>query len=212
MPEQTPVILKSSEKTQQSNPVDRKLTPVVSKPGQIRRKTKGQKLKEEFVNADAGKVGSYLFESVIMPSIKDTIWNLITKGLRMFLFKQGEGPNAPTTVQTSGTRVNWQQYYPTTTVYSPQQPTYQVARTPMNYGEVVVGTEAEATDILRNLQEIVQQYRAASIGDLYQLAGLQELVDTYDFNFGWINLNGACITQVANGWLIHLPTPMPIKR
>ena len=192
---------KQEEKTQAAN--DKKLDPVVSTPGTIKKKSKGQKLKDEFVVEDAKKVRSYLWSSVIMPSIKDTIWNLITKGLKMFLYRSGEGPDYRAGVPAEVPRINYSTYYQRNAM---QQ--YPVARTSYNYGEVIVGNRGEADDVIRNLRALIVQGGVATIGDLYQLCGMP--TQFTDFTYGWRDLADARVIGVDNGYLISLPRPFPI--
>ena len=199
-----PVLYSQPDKNQPQNPgANNQLAPVVSSPGTIKKKTKGEKLKEEFISEDAGKMKSYLWESVLKPSIKDTIWNLITKGLKMFLYNRGESPDTRSPYDSQVPRINYTEYY-----RSSAQPSYPVGRTSYNYGEVILRNRGEAEEVVRRLYDLIAANGIATIGDLYQLCNMP--TQFTDFTYGWKDLSSSRIIALDNGYLISLPRPFPI--
>lgn len=195
----------NAQKQPASTPgANNQLEPVVSAPGTIKKKTRRERLKEEFISEDASKVKSYLWEAVIKPSFRDTIWNLITKGLKMFLYKNGEAPTA-SIYESQAPRINYAGYYG-----QAQQPAYPLNRTSYNYGEVILRNRGEAEEVIRRLYDIVRQVGIASIGDLYQLCNMPTQFP--DFTYGWTDLSDARIVDLGDGrYLISLPRPNPIR-
>lgn len=203
MADESKVVIFGKSDQQQTQGSDKHLDPVVTGTAKIRKRSKKQRFKDEFVVEDAKKVKSYLWTAVIVPSIKDTVWNLITKGLKMFLYRSGEGPANQPGVPTATPYIAYNSIYK-----SPAAQTYPVARTPYNYGEVIIPNRAEADKVLREMYERIRTGGVATIGDLYQLCGLP--TDYPDFTYGWRDLTGAHVVGTDGGYLISLPRPFPI--
>lgn len=197
-------VLYGKQESSPTSATNKQLEPVVSTPGVKKKKTKGQLFKEEFISEDAGKVKSYLWESVIKPSIKDTIWNLITKGLKMFLYSKGDSPDLRTGIPGEVPRINYTDYWNRRNSI----PAYPVGRTAYNYGEVILANRGEAEEVVRRMYDLIRQSGVATIGDLYQLCNMP--TQFTDFTYGWRDLADARIISVEGGYLISLPRPYPI--
>lgn len=198
------VIYGKQNEPKSSAPTVKHLDPVVSAPAKIKKKTKAQKILDDFAIEDTKKVKKYLWGSVIKPAIKNIIWEFFTKGLKMYLFRDGEGPSTPASVPAEVPRINYATMYR----YTPAAPVYSPPRTPVSYGEVIVPTYAEADAAIRELRKLIAESGVATIGNLYETCRLPTQFP--DFTYGWRDLSDVQIVTVDGGYLISLPRPYPI--
>lgn len=203
------VIFGKQENTaSQNTSLDKHLTPIVDKPAKLKMRSKKRQLFDEFIVEDGKKVKTYLWNSVVVPSIKDIVWNFFTKGLKMLLYKGGEGPNVGSG-SPSGTSayIAYNSLYPSKPA---QIPVYSQPRTSYNYGEVIVDTREKAVEAITQLRELIMAGKTATIGDLYQIFRLP--TDFPDFTYGWTDLSDANIVELNDGkFLIKLPRPYPVR-
>ena len=82
------------------------------------------------------------------------------------------------------------------------------ARASHDFDEVILQSRAEAEEVIDNLYEVVSQYGAASVADLYQLVGIT--ASHQDTKWGWTELRGTGVSKVRHGYLLDLPQPVPL--
>ena len=75
---------------------------------------------------------------------------------------------------------------------------------------VIFGTEKDARQVLSELKGGIERYGAASVADLYDLAGVT--CPNYTANkYGWTSLSSAEIVPVTGGFEIRFPSVQPIN-
>ena len=180
---------------------------VISGKAKLKKQSSG-KIKELFVASEASNVRDYIIYDIIIPTIKDTLYNVFVNGLSMTLFGNTKGGRRG----DSGSHVSYVKYYDDRDRYDRNSyaPSYR-SRTDYNYRDVVVDTKAEAEELLERLAEMIDAYGIASILDLYDMVGLK----TYntDSNYGWTMsaIREARIVRDFNGWCLKMPRPQPIN-
>lgn len=109
-------------------------------------------------------------------------------------------------IRPSGGSVNYHQIAPS------QQSGLQQARQALpsqqqsgNYQDLVCVTQQQAELLLANMYDLLNQFNVATVGDLYELAGISPSVS--DNAYGWTNLDRARISKVRDGYLLELPRP-----
>lgn len=196
-------------------PDQNKVKSVLDAPAEKRKRSKREELIGEFVKGDKKKIREYLEKGVIIPAIKDTIWNLVTKWLGMRLYENGKNINNPSQYyqqQTpQGNRINYWEYYNQTNQPQMNSPmAYPPSRCPTNYGEPLIPVEAKAVLVRQDLTNIASTNPkgSASIGDLYSLCGITP--DYCDYTYGWFvsEIANCAIKQSTDGrYFLALPTP-----
>lgn len=74
------------------------------------------------------------------------------------------------------------------------------------FDPVVFGTEKDARQVLRELKGVIERYGAASVADLYDLAGIVAQFGYEANKYGWTSLSSAEIIPVSGGFEIRLPS------
>jgi hypothetical protein len=82
------------------------------------------------------------------------------------------------------------------------------ARASHDFDEIILGTRVEATEVIDRLYDIIAKYEMATVSDLYDLIGVTG--SWTDDKWGWVDLRGAGVTRVRNGYLLALPRPEPL--
>ena len=180
---------------------------VITGTAKVRKKSEIGKLAGSIISEDAGNVMNYILTGVLIPSIKDALYDIVVNGAKMFLF----GENAGTSSRRSGStnsRVSYRSYYDndrrTSTGNSiPKKSGY-------DFDPIIFDNRGDAEYTLDKMQEIIDsQYQVVSVMDMYCAAGL-DCPYTYD-SYGWTSLAGADIQKVRDGWMIRLPKALPLK-
>lgn len=164
--------------------------------GKVRRKkkTKTSSLKDIFISEDVEDVKSYIIMDVIVPTVKNTIVDVVN----MFLFgdttkrKNSTGVSY-NTIRSSSNRNN-------------RRNTSRVNR--YDFDDIYFDTRGEAEKILDRMDDLLDSYNAVTVADFYELAGVT--VNQTDYNYGWINLSRASIQRTREGYIINLPRVVAI--
>ena len=188
-------------KEQQAVREHEKLTPVVSGFTKTKKRSMPSKLVNIFFPGDVKSVKQSVVQDVVIPTVK----NIMLDSLEMILFpdgrigKRGKG---------GGTRVSYASYY--------EKGAEKVAHTVKNrmdvfdYYDIEFETRGDADAVLFALDDVVERYGFASVGDFYDLA--EVTTTNYAVNkYGWTDLRGASVISIrGGGWMIKLPRPDPL--
>ena len=79
----------------------------------------------------------------------------------------------------------------------------------MDFDDLVLDTRAEAEDILRALDELIDKYTIASVADMYEAAGIRNFEYTAQ-KYGWTDIRRAEVIHVRNGYWLKMPKVCPI--
>jgi hypothetical protein len=146
-------------------------------------------------------IGNGLFESIIVPAVKDAIVAFFTNGVSQVIFGQE--------TNTRG-RSRHRSY---NRMYDNEEP---VRRTRRSQGRVVHRPEPVYEDIffenrqdagavLGRMMELVGEYGWASLGDLYSLVGMSS--NFTNERYGWDQLSHCRVHYSPEGYYIDLPEP-----
>ena len=79
------------------------------------------------------------------------------------------------------------------------------------FESIIFGTEKDARQVLSELKGVIERYGAASVADLYDLAGIIAQFDCEAAKRGWTSLSSAEIVPVRGGFEIRFPSVQPIN-
>lgn len=199
-----------------------KREPVQNIKAKRRKKNVFQKIVAQFIEEDAVTIKEFIVYDVVIPKIKDLIFDVGNGILGRSLYGGGRPPS-------NVGRYGSSSYIPPYTSYSAssrytsgsvpvKQPTSQVnthtRMTPSkaSMDDVIFDTRYEAEAVLDELLDIYREYGTARVCDLYDLIGTTS--DYTDLHFGWIRgVNGletAYTDRVRDGWKLFLPSIRPI--
>ena len=188
-----PGVKKSSERVKQEK--------IVTGSVIQRKKSLGSKMKEMFTGDDARSVGEYLVQEVLVPALKSLLSDVASQGAERLLY--GETNRGSSRGSRSGSRSNFTNYSRMHDRPEPRRDISHRSRASHDFRDIVLESRPEAEDVLERLGDLIDQYDAANVGDLYDLVGITP--DFTDNNYGWYTLRGSRIIKTRDGYLLDLP-------
>lgn len=192
------------------------IKPVVVTPVHTQKRPLGTRLKEMFVGGDAKSAWGGVLVDVLLPAAKDTILDAVTQGAERMLFGEARGGYRRPGARGGVVHTAYNRMYGNSHVPMPREtagprtaanaPRGQ--RSSTDFGEIVMGTRAEAQEVLSSMYTLLSEYEQVSVADLYQLVDMEP--GTTDFKFGWVSLEGSDVRRLREGYALALPRPEPI--
>lgn len=181
---------------------EKKVEKVISGTAKTKKKSEVMKLADIFIEDDVNSVKSYIVGDVVIPTIKKTIYDVITGSLDMFFFGGTGGGKARSTAD----KVSYRNY----TSYSSKRDTRPATRSVRgyDYDEVVLDSRGEAEEVLARMDELISTYGIVSVADFYDLVGIT--CQYTDNKYGWTNIRNADVMRVRDGYQIKMPKAMPL--
>lgn len=186
-------------------PVERKKVEKVVK-GVVKTKKKSQihKFTDIFVAEDIRDVKTYLVDDLLIPSIKNTILDLIVEGATI-IFKGEPGRHRKS--NSSVDYVSYRRYADR----DRRDDRYRETRARSNYGfdDIILESRGEAERVLTRMDELIDTYGFVTVADLYDLVG--KTCNYTDNKYGWTNLSSAEPVRVRGGdYMLRLPRAVVI--
>lgn len=195
---------KERQKQEQAQLPEKKIEKVVTGAVKTKKKSELNKLANIFISEDAKDVKSYIFMDVLVPAIKNTIYDMVTNSLSMIFFK-GSGHNK----KTSGvSNISYRSYYDQRDTGRYQSEPART-RTGYNYDDIILESRMEAEEVITRMDELIETYGVVSVADLYDLIG--KTSEYTDNKYGWTNIRNAEAIRVRDGYMLKLPKVAPIN-
>ena len=165
-----------------------------------RKKSAFTKLASLFLVEDLGNIKQYLLEEVIIPSIRDGLYDIIRNGAEMMLgidTKAGRRTTGP------APKVSYGKYF--SQGRNPEKSRDDSeTRSRYDFDRFALPTRGDAEAILSTLLEIIDQYDTVTVAELYDLLGIESKYT--DTKYGWTSLGSATTKRVPEGYVLKLPT------
>lgn len=158
------------------------------------------RLKNVIFDGSIRSLRKTLISDVILPAIKELIFEAGSKGLEMALYgedgttaKKGKGPTSYNSI-----------YNGKTTKKS------STKNKMSDFRDITFATRTDAVSVLREMQEWLREYGSVSVMDFYQFSNIDGF-DFMDDEYGWFDLSDAEVLRVrGGGFRIELPRPTPL--
>lgn len=187
--------------------------------GAVRRKTPlGKRVKNLFLS-DAGQgVWEFVVHEVLVPAAKDMFTDAVNQGLEKKLYGEVRSVGRRTGVRpgahvVSNTNVGTVRYdrassSPVAGSRSTDGGMSRRARQRHDFGEIVVPTRGEATEVIDMMFAIISKYEQVSVAEFYEMVNITP--SHTDYKYGWTDIRGAGVVRVNGGYLIDLPVPVAL--
>lgn len=169
--------------------------------GTVKSKKKGglQKFSDVFISEDAVNVKSYIFMDVLVPAIKKAISDIVVNGIEMMLYGEtGKRKNS------NASRISYREFY-----RDDREPRKR-SLSSYDFDDVIIQSRGEAEDVLRTMDDIIDEYGAVSIADFNDLVGVTGKYT--DNKYGWEDLRDASVVRVRDGYMIRFPRVKVLPR
>lgn len=180
------------------------------------KKPLGRRFAEVFVGGDARSAWASVLMDVLVPALKDMASDAVTQGFERMIYGDSSPASRrrPTSRFGTGTYTSYNRYSrpsmsqgPTPRPDEPRTLSRR-SRSMHDFDEIVLETRAEAEEVLDRLFDIIDNYKVATVSDLYDLVGITGAFT--DEKYGWDDLRGTKVVRSRNGYLVDLPRPVAI--
>ena len=191
---------KENDEKRVKNPVTNAVT--------MRKKSEARKFMDMFISEDAGSVKSFVVMDVIVPAVKQALYDAGLGTLGMLLFGDSSKRGNSNGRTTATPYVSYRSYSDNGSSSNNRQPatTRQQRYTPNEYA---FRTRAEADEVLSQMDAIIETYQSVRVADFYDLIGVTG--EHTDNRYGWTSLVSARVEHSRDGWIIKFPRPLPIS-
>ena len=197
---------KSRKQQQETALTDRKkVEKVVKGPVKIK-KNRMREITDAFISEDISNVKTHIVSDVLIPTIKNTVADIIIDSVRMIF---GVAPNRKIGGSNTSSKMSYSNCYNGGSgVSRTEEPR---TRNGFDYDQIVLDRR-DAEEVLSRLDECIEAYGQATVGDLYDALGVT--CDNYMINsYGWTNIVAARVVPVrGGGFVLDMPKAMPIKK
>lgn len=176
--------------------------------GKVTKKKKGIGSKIGAILFDGNNVGDvkeYIIFDVIVPAVKNAISNAINGGTDMLLFGERRSDSS----RSSSSRGYTSYSSRSTSRRDSSRQGYRRSSL-FELDDILLPTKLDATSVIDNMFNILDEYGVVSVADYYALVGEPS---NYQMNaWGWENLNNIYTQRTRSGeYKIILPKPVNIK-
>lgn len=177
--------------------------------GGVKKKKKSElkKIASEFVKEDFGNIKTYLVKDVVIPNVKRVLADIIQNTVDMLFY--GEIRSGRSRSGTGASRISYGDLYDSRRSGASEQQQKRKSVYAYDYDDIVIESKSEAEDIIERMGEVAEKYGMVTVGDLYDLVGLE--VQHTDYNYGWTDLRGSYPDPVNGGYLLKFPKIVSIK-
>lgn len=176
------------------------------KPNVFKRAARGM------VADDVTNVGDFVLSDVLMPAVRNLIYDIVSQGAHRVLFgTAARGTRRGVGTGGYGTAANLKTAYHRVSA-EPARAEPSISRADMarhNFDEIYLDDNAEAQDVLENLRARVERYGSASVADFYDYLGVTG--GFTDQAYGWKNLGAAEVRHTRKGYTFDLPRPIALR-
>lgn len=200
----------NSDKSKLGEGEEKKVERVTSSEPIRRKKSLGKNFKKTFFGGDARGAFQYVMLNEVVPAIRE----MIASGGRAWIDKLVFGDSRPRGPQQRpagpGGYISYNRYAMGGQQQEapPGRSISRRARATHDFDEIVLASRQEAEDVIERLFDVVSRYDSVTVSDLYDMVGLQST--HVDQKWGWVDLRGAGVSRIREGYLLDLPEPEPL--
>lgn len=168
-----------------------------------RHKGLGRRFMDIFSMTSTAEVKDYLIKEVIIPMVKDGLYDIFDSAIRMKFF--GERGGRPKKGSTLGSRTNYGDYFISS---KPDKPKPKVRQETdgnvFDYEDVAFNDKGDASLALDSMLESLDRYGSVTVAEFYSAIG--KTPSPIDYKYGWKDLNSAKISgDSRHGYWISFP-------
>ena len=153
-----------------------------------------------FIAEDATNVGKYIWEDLVVPTVRKTIVNVVTDAARIIFL----GKSAGSSSSSPGTpKVSYRSYYD-----EPKAAIASKATNRFDYETITFESRGEAEAVRVEMNNLIRRYRYVRVADMFEAAGL--IPPTPAYKYGWSDISSAKVEYWNGKYIIKLPSALPL--
>lgn len=170
--------------------------------GTVRKKSVGAKFREAFTGDSAESVGMYVLTDIIIPRVKDLLFDIINGGSERALF--GTSSRSSRSRSQRSEKMDYRGISSSKREERRERDISDTGRRNHNFDEILIPTRGEAEQVRDTLIALIDEYDVATVADLYGAVGIS--TDHTDLKFGWSDLSESRITPArGGGYILEMP-------
>src|SRR5574344_552508 len=188
----------SNRNAPKPEPIEEKSELKVVAKATLKKKSFGEKMKEVFIGEDIQNAGDYILKEAVVPTIKNTIVDIVQNGISSLIFGESSSKNR----RRDGQYVS---YGSCSSNSSRDRRRDDRRDSYSDKGNLIFNSRSDAQAVLVRMLDIVDTYGACTVGNFYELADVPS--NFQDRKWGWTDLSYADIrTARGGGYYIDLPS------
>lgn len=189
---------------------DKKLVKKVVSGEVVRRKKPvSKRFREAIIGDEETSVSEFLLHEVIIPNIKDLIYDVVNMGVERRLF--GDDLRGRQRSRSRGRGPSHTPYDRISRGRDERPQLSRQARARHDFGEIIIDSRAEALEVLDGMYELLEKYEQVTVGNLLELVG--EPSNYTDERYGWTDLQGSGVRRASGGgFMLDLPRTEDLER
>lgn len=182
---------------------------VVSGEVASRRKPLSRRFREVFIGGDTKSVIGYVLSDVLLPQAREMFVEAVSSGFERLIYgenrpgrRYGSRPTTTTPGPTNYTRYGVRGNNPIGRQgQEDRRPTATVRTHELD--DILLATRVEAETVIDRMYDLLRDYESVTVADLRSLIGWSSSYT--DQKWGWIDLHGAEVRRVRDGYVLILP-------
>ena len=185
---------------------DFKAKPVVNSPARVKKRSPLRHAADIIFSGDRTNIKEDIIDEIVLPSIRDLIYEALSRGLESIFFARGE---------RRGSRNSNRSYisYNTYSDRDRRDDRRDRYRSSRDLGEdLEYDTYQEAFDVKEEMLEILQTFGAVTVADLYDASKRTPPGGFPNEYYGWVDLADCYISKYRGRYILHMPHPVELPR
>lgn len=151
----------------------------------------------------------FIFDEIVTPLIQRAVVEGVTGAIN-FLVKGDAYADRKEVGKFGKSYINYNGITSGKSLSGGGQYVYSGKNSRMDIENVWFESRVDAQRVLDEMMGVIAQYDILTVNGFYDIIGRTNIIDPSNEKFGWSDLRNAYITASRGGWIIHLPSPMPI--
>lgn len=183
----------------------RKTEKVIKGTAVKKKKSVRKKFADLFFTEDIPNVKEYILYELLIPTIKDTIVEVIKNTADMMFY----GKIRNNKKSGTGSYISYSSY--SRPQLANRDRTSPAGRTIYSFDDIYLEDMGEANQVLDVLREIIEKYGYVTVADYFDAVGVTGNGYT-DRSYGWTDLTQAYVARSRSGYYLEMPRCEQLKR
>lgn len=182
-------------------PIEKRVEKITTGAVKTKKKSEIRKFTDVFLEEDIQDIKRHIKYDIVIPNVKRILYNIGEGILSAAL--GGSRDRSRSTVD----KISYNQCY--TNNRDDRRRDEPQPRHTFDYDTIGFVNRGDAEDVLDRLDEMIEQYGMARVGDIYDMIGRSCSYTAY--NYGWTNLRDARVTRRGGDYVLDLPRAVALR-
>lgn len=206
---------KNEQETEVKTP-PKNITPSVTEGVTLKKKGFFSNFKKSMIAEDAATVGSYIVDEVIVPTLKELIYNIVAGTLESCMWGTTRGRRSSGHILKGKGKVDYTQFqYDSIGGKARRDPVHDSVKRigGFDFDAIVFDDRATAKKVLDDMIFFIEEYDRVTVNDLFDMCNKSKFVPPTATHYGWTDLRGVQPKMIRGGkFILDLPDPEILPR